>query len=63
MNVYIGICDIRDLPTEDVVNEYDDDPVNAAIQPTLDPMRPAFVDIRSEWNEKLWQLLETNTAG
>ena len=66
MNVCIGIkqdkdiCELQDLPTEDAVEDYDNDPENAPIQPTLDPMRPALVRIRSEWNEQLWQLLEAD---
>ncbi|KAK2465174.1 hypothetical protein APHAL10511_002805 [Amanita phalloides] len=65
MNLCIGIkkdksiCEVEDLPAINIVDDYDDDPDHAAIKPTLDPMRPAFVRIHSEWNEKLWHLLET----
>lgn len=65
MNSYIGIrhdkdiCQIEDLPTQRIIDAYDDDPCNAIVKPTLDPMRPALTKIRSEWNETLWELLET----
>lgn len=52
------ICEVQDLPTADIIEDYDIDPENAPIQPTLDPMRPALVRIRSGWNEQLWELLE-----
>jgi hypothetical protein len=65
MNLYIGIkhdrdiYQIDDLPTQFAIDAYDDDPCNAVVKPSLDPMRPALTSIRSEWNEKLWELLET----
>lgn len=67
MNACMGIkrdkdiCEITGLPTNDDVDDYDDDPLNAPIQPSLDPMRPSFFSIHSEWNEKLWELLETDS--
>jgi hypothetical protein len=47
------------LPTQFAIDAYDDDPCNVVVKPSLDPMRPALTSIRSEWNEKLWELLET----
>ena len=67
MNACMGIkqdkdiCKVADLPTVDDVDDYDNDPRNAAIKPSLDPMRPSFFSIRSEWNERLWKLLETDS--
>ncbi|KAF8735554.1 hypothetical protein AX14_001874 [Amanita brunnescens Koide BX004] len=67
MNACMGIkqdkdiCKVADLPTVDDVDDYNNDPHNAAIKPSLDPMRPSFFSIRSEWNERLWKLLETDS--
>lgn len=54
------ICQIADWPTQTDVDTYHGDSLNAPIQPTLEPMRPALTSIHSAWNEKLWELLETD---